>query len=146
MKTLRIALQALAVIAISTSSAQARIDWTAQAAHVVEAAGLRDDAAQAALGLVRMAMIEASRHSRNGANGANGSSVPDHHAAAAYVAAYAVLECLFPKWRPGLEGALAVDLADFPETDEKAAALAHGRRIATQLLHATPCGRDPDAY
>lgn len=146
MKNIRIALQALAVIAISMSSAQARIDWTTQAIDVVEAAGLKGDSAREALGLVRTAMLEASHNSGNGGNGGNGASGLDYHAAAAYVAAYAVLECLFPTWRPRLESALAVDLADLPETDEKATALVHGRRIATQLLHATPCGRDAGAY
>ena len=67
----------------------------------------------------------------------------DYGAASAAVAAYVVLECLFPEREPDLAVTLAVKLADFPETDAKAAALAHGRRLATEMLGAR-CPRDTD--
>lgn len=54
--------------------------------------------------------------------------------AAAAVAAYVVLEHLFPEQQADLEVKLAVVLADVPESQAKADALARGRRVATELL------------
>ena len=140
MKTTSIAVHVSAVLAISIVSANAGVNWTAQAKDAIAGAALQRDAAESALALVRTAMSEASK--QGAGNGNNGSTaVVDHHAAAASVAAYVILECLFPERRPRLGIALAVDLADFPETDQKAVALAEGRRAATELLRssAQPC-------
>lgn len=89
---------------------------------------------------VRTAMAAITLASVASAHAARDAQL-DYGPAAAAVAAYVVLECLVPEREPELAVALAVRLADFPETDAKAAALAHGRRVATEML-ATKCPRE----
>lgn len=145
MKTTAIAMQAFAALAISISSADDRLDWNAHARNAIATARLEGGAAESAQALVRAAMSEASK--RGNANGANGATATDHDVAAASVAAYVILECLFPEQQPALEAELAVALADFPETRQKAVALSAGRSAATDLLRSKSqaCGTNLQA-
>ena len=114
----------LAVSMLAVGSAHAATDWSTHARNAVETARLSGEASRQALALVDTAMRKA------------------HDPAAAAVAAYVVLECLFPDQEPALVAELAVSLSHYPETQEKADALAHGRRVATAMLRssATTCG------
>lgn len=140
MKTTAIALQACAVLAISIASADARLDWSSHAENAIATARLEGAAAESALALVRTAMSKAS--GQGNGNGATGAAATGHHVAATSVAAYVILACLFPGQQPALEAELAVTLADFAETRQKADALAEGRRAASELLRsaARSCG------
>ena len=88
---------------------------------------------------VRIALLAGAFASIPGARAARDNPI-DYGPAAMAVATYVVLECLFPEREPDHAVKLAVRLADFPETDAKAAALAHGRRVATEAL-GTKCYR-----
>ena len=140
MKATAIAVQTLAVLAISIASAHARLDWDAHARNAVAIARLQQPIGESVLALVRAAMSQVSRSGTG--NGTNAAHALDYNTAAASLAAYVILECLFPDQQPGLEYELAVTLADFPETQQKADALVQGRQVATEVLRsaAQVCG------
>lgn len=122
-------------LAICIGSAEARVDWIRNAEDAIRIARLDPVAARSAMSIVRAAMAQ--------------TEPVAYREAAASLAAFIVLECMFPERQAQLETDLAVDLADYPETDMKAAALAQGRRMGNELL-ASPglaCGhrRDFDA-
>ena len=81
--------------------------------------------------LVQAAMRTAAAPASGNRPGGGGDALSR---AAAAVAAYVVLERLYPEQQEDLEVKLAVVLADVPESQAKADALAHGRRVATELL------------
>ena len=109
------------------------IDWNARAVRACGVGRTVPGECQGHIALVRDAMTAASQaYGRNGGNGnGHGESLVD---AARAVAAYVVLERLYPDAQEGLEMELAASLASFPESQAKADALAAGRRAAESLL------------
>src|SRR5688572_14919163 len=77
-----------------------------------------------------------------GGNGnGNGTSDSAHHErreAAVAIAAFAVLESLYPAQREHLDSHLALAFERIPETAAKAEGAALGRRIATEILATSP--------
>lgn len=122
---------------LSSWSAEAQpIDWIERARVACSQAGDPPAGCERGISLVRAAM-GAARGASNGANGSNGSG--GHAAllaAAEGVAAYVVLERLYPDQQAEFEARLAVALSDIEESQAKADALAKGRRAATELLGA----------
>lgn len=129
----------LAALALAFVTSAARADatarWTAIAADTARHAQADPVAAERVLAVVREAMATA-RSAGNG-NG-NGDGDPaagtESRDAAVAVAAFAVLETLYPAQRENLEAELAITFSRIPETDAKAQGAAHGRRIAAELL------------
>jgi len=70
----------------------------------------------------------------NGSDGGNGATQISLANAARAVAAYVVLEHFYPDEQPGLEADLAIALADIPESQAKADALAAGRRAGEAMI------------
>jgi len=133
----------IAALALALSCAVAQADmtgnWTAVARLTIHTAG--EPAAQSARGaqLVQEAMLRADQAARsaNGTgNSARGESTQRREAAVA-IAAYAVLEHLYPEQQVDLEVKLAVALADLPENAAKAEGLVIGRRSAAEVLGST---------
>lgn len=136
MKTTRLnALAAGIALALAALSARADVaaQWTSIATETVRQALEAPAAAQRGLAAVREAMSAV----RAGGNG-NGSSAADDQRrdSATAVAAFAVLEALYPAQREALEAQLAVTFSHIPETAAKAEGAALGRRIATDVVRA----------
>jgi hypothetical protein len=110
--------------------------WTSIAIDAARDARVSNAAAERGLALVNEAM-RAAAGARDGNGNGNGSSAGHERSdAAAAVAAFAVLEALYPDQRDNLEARLAVTFSRIPETDAKAEGAAAGRRIASELLRA----------
>lgn len=132
------ALIAALALALSCAAAQADMThhWTALARLAIDTAG--EPTAQSARGaqLVHEAMRradQAARSANGSGNNAGGNSTQRREAAVA-IAAYAILEQLYPEQQIDLEAKLAVSLADLPENAAKAEGLVIGRRAATEVL------------
>jgi hypothetical protein len=106
------------------------MDWIEQAQSACRSAKQSAPQCETSTAFVRRAM-EAVR--ANGGNGSNGGHSP-LEAAARSVAAYVVLEALYPEQQPEFENRLAIALANVPESQAKAEALARGRQVATEML------------
>lgn len=117
--------------------ADVTVQWTSIAADTIRDAKQPSAAAERSLGTV-MEAIAAAKRSGNGSSNGNGGSAADSERrdAAVAVAAFAVLESLYPDQRESLDARLAVTFSYIPETDAKAEGAAMGRRIATELLRA----------
>ena len=130
-------------LAIALASLSVRADvtvqWTSIAAETLRHAQEGAVAAERSLAAVRHAMTTA-RSSENGngngnGNGHGGSAAESQRRdAAVAVAAFAVLETLYPAQREALETQLAVTFSHIPETAAKAEGAAQGRRIAKDVL------------
>lgn len=122
------------ILTTAIGQAHAGVDWTRHAQDAAGSSGLESQSAQGVIALTRVAV---SRAAPGG-----------YRAAAASMAAFVVLECFFPERRLGLEIALAADLADYPETDQKASALQHGRREGEELIRSSgrTCGAFVEGY
>jgi len=133
---------AFALLACACLGARADVmaQWTSIAVDAARDARVSSAAAERGLALVNEAMRAAAgaRDGNGNGNGnGNGSSAGHERSdAAAAVAAFAVLEALYPDQRDNLEARLAVTFSRIPETDAKAEGAAAGRRIASELLRA----------
>jgi hypothetical protein len=125
-------------LSLFSASAAMAADWIARTHEACSVAGDAGSKCDNAVTLVRAAMA-AAVPATSGGNG-NGNGTSAHHAldeaAAAAVAAYVVLERLYPEQQPEFEMRLAIALADVPESQAKADALARGRRVASEILAA----------
>jgi len=112
-------------------------DWIAQAQAACTFAKQSPAQCESATAIVRRAM-DATRNANGNGNGSHGSNGGHSQLemAAQAVAAYVVLESLYPEQQPEFENRLAVVLADIPESQAKADALARGRRVASETLAA----------
>jgi len=116
----------LSIAAVSTTffvSNALAIDWNDRAARACRQANVASTQCAERAALVRQAMAAASEGQGREFSGA-----------AEALAAYVVLERLYPAAQPGLEVDLAVAAADFPECQAKADAFAAGRRAAESML------------
>ena len=120
------ALLSIAVVPVNAA------DWLDRTVHACTFAQAPSSDCARATQLVRTAMA-AANHAGNGRNGASDHDSVLERAASA-VAAYVVLERHFPDQEPEFERLLAIQLADIPETQQKADALARGRGAAEKLL------------
>jgi hypothetical protein len=121
---------AAALLLLSPWRAEAQpIDWIERARAACSLAGDPPTSCERGISLIRQAM-GAARGASSGTNGSGGNVAL--LAAAEAVAAYVVLERLYPDQRADLEARLAVALADIEESQAKADALARGRRAATE--------------
>lgn len=134
----------IAALALALSSAAAQADmtgnWTAVARLAIHTAG--EPAAQSARGaqLVQEAMRRADQAARsaNGSGNSAGGESTQRREAAVAIAAYAILEHLYPEQQIDLEVKLAVSLADLPENAAKAEGFVIGRRSAAEILGSNP--------
>lgn len=128
---------ALFSIALVSTSAVAT-DWSECAARACRAAKLTDPQCHEQATILRTAMDAAKQafesNDGDGADGGTRSGQVSLASAASAVAAYVVLERFHPEEQPGLEVNLAVMLADIPESQAKARALAAGRRAGESVL------------
>jgi hypothetical protein len=141
---LRLAL-ACAVLTLSSLAARADVaeQWMSIARETIRASPRPAAVAQANLASVRDA-LDAVARSGNGHTNGNGNGHSDGLSKAASerkdagvaVAAFAVLESLYPEQREELESRLAVTFSRIPETDAKAEGAVLGRRIAGEILGA----------
>jgi hypothetical protein len=131
---------AFALLACACLGARADVmaNWTSIAVDAARDARVSTATAERGLALVNEAM-RAAAGVRDGNGNGNGNGSPAGHErsdAAAAVAAFVVLESLYPDQRDDLEARLAVTFSRIPETDAKAEGAAAGRRIASELLRA----------
>lgn len=121
----------IALFALAVAGEAHAVDWIHRARVLSQDSGRPAAEAVRAVALVQNAISDARSASRS--NGGNGGSAQVESATVA-MAAYAVLERLFPERQLDLEIDLAVALADVPESQAKADALVTGRRVAAALL------------
>lgn len=129
----------LAGITIALASAAVRADvtaqWTSIAAHTVRHAAEEPAKAERVLRAVREAVqAAAGRSAANGSGNGGSATEAQRRDAAVAVAAFAVLEILYPAHRESLEAQLAVTFSHIPESDAKAEGAALGRRIANDVV------------
>jgi len=131
----------LVALAITLGSMAAHADvtteWTAIAASSTQDEQSPQTAARN-LGTVQKAVAAAAAAAKNRRNGGNESSsaAANRHDAAVAVAAFAVLERLYPDQRESLEVRLAVSFSHIPENAAKADGAAIGQEVANELLTA----------
>ena len=124
---------------LATAAATARVDtameWNQRAMAAITTAKQSLSEAAKTMVAVQAAMSGAVNALGQG-NGSNtgAHSVESSRSAASAIAAFAILEHLFPDQLPELEVWLAVSLADIPESQAKADALVVGRKAANEIL------------
>lgn len=121
----------------NASAADETARWTTIASEAVREA--KQDPAESvrSLAVVKQAMAAAGGGGNgNGHGNGGGQSHAEHRDAAVAVAAFAVLETLYPAQREHLETQLAIALSHIPETAAKAEGAALGRRLATEIVGA----------
>lgn len=127
-------LRTLVALAITLGSLAARADvtaeWAAIAASSAQEARQSPQAAARSLRTVQEAIAKAAAAARNGSPG----STAERHDAAVAVAAFAVLEHLYPDQRENLEARLAVSFSRIPESAAKADGAAIGRMVTNEML------------
>lgn len=128
-------LRTLVALAITLGSLAARADvtaeWAAIAASSAQEARQSPQAAARSLRTVQEAIAKAAAAAAR--NGSPGSTAERHDAAVA-VAAFAVLEHLYPDQRENLEARLAVSFSRIPESAAKADGAAIGRMVTNEML------------
>ncbi len=141
MKTKALAVSLLLATAALAVRAETVTEWDRRAARASATANQPVEEAARTIAMVRAAIADAIAPA-NGSNGGNGATGPvprgTVRSAAAAMAAFAVLEHVFPDQLPDLEVVLAVNLADVPESQEKADALVRGRKAAAEILARMP--------
>ena len=137
---------AVVVSGLGLANAHAGFDWARAAEEAATSSGLAMDRAEQVKSITRLAVAPSSRRTPEISSGA--PKPLDYRGASASMAAFVVLECFFPERRAGHEVGLAVDLADYPETDQKALALVEGRRRGEELIRSSggPCRPATDGY
>jgi hypothetical protein len=127
-------LRTLVVLAITLGSLAARADvtaeWAAIAASSAQEARQSPQAAARSLRTVQEAIAKAAAAARNASPGA----AAERHDAAVAVAAFAVLEHLYPDQRESLEARLAISFSRIPENAAKADGAAIGRLVTNEML------------
>jgi hypothetical protein len=121
-------------LSLFCASAATAADWIALTEQACTTAGEAPLKCASSLALVRTAMSAAAPTTDGGGNGNGASGHPMLDEGASAVAAYVMLEHLYPDQQPEFEMRLAVALSDIPESQAKADALERGRRAATQIL------------
>jgi hypothetical protein len=131
------------VLALSSTAVLGDVTakWTSISESTVREAREAPAAAQRGLAAAKDAMLaarNASKESGNGHGNGNGGSAANsqRHDAAIAVAAYAVLESLYPAQGETLASQLAISLSYIPETNAKAEGAALGRRVGTGIVRA----------
>lgn len=129
----------LATLAIALGSTCANADvsarWSNIAAETSRDAHEAPAVAERNIAAVRKAMAAAGAAGNGNGNGnAGGKARAERRDAAVAVAAFAVLETLYPAQRESLEAQLAVTLSYVPETSAKAQGAAEGRRMAMEVM------------
>lgn len=132
-------LRMLIALAIGCSSFAAQADVTTEwvAIALSSTHDARQSARAAAPGLRTVheavsAAASAAKNRHSGRHEAPGAAAQRHDAAVA-VAAFAILEHLYPEQREGLEWRLAVTFSRIPETAAKAEGAAIGRNVANEI-------------
>lgn len=113
-------------------------EWMAIAASSAREAKQSPEAAAISLRSAQEAAAAAAARARNGNIGGkevSGAAAQRHDAAVA-VAAFAVLQHLYPDQRESLETRLAVSFSRIPESAAKAEGAAIGRRVASEFVAA----------
>lgn len=127
-------LRTLVALVITLGSLAARADvtteWMAIAASSAQEARQSPQAAARSLRTVREAIAKAAAATRNGSP----TAAAERHDAAVAVAAFAVLEHLYPDQRESLEARLAVSFSRIPENAAKADGAAIGRMVTNEML------------
>jgi hypothetical protein len=135
-------LRTLVALAITFGSlaahADATTEWVAIAASSAQEALQPPRTAARSLRTVQAAVDAAAAIARNRRNGRHESpsAAAERHDAAVAVAAFAVLEHLYPDQRDGLEARLAVSFSRIPESAAKADGAVIGREVANKMLAA----------
>lgn len=128
------------LIAVGSISAQADVtdEWTAIAANLAQEARQSPQTAADNLRAMQEAVAAAAAAAKNAHNVRNESPrvAAERHDAAVMIAAFAVLEHLYPNQREGLEASLAVSFSHIPESAAKADGAAIGRMVANAMLAA----------
>jgi hypothetical protein len=129
---------------LSGARADVSEQWTSIALETLRDARAVPEAADRRLATVGQAIIRAlaataaSANGNGNENGAGGLAAQrQRRDAAVAVAAFAVLESLYPEQREQLETRLALAFSYIPETLAKAEGAALGRRIANEVLAAS---------
>lgn len=125
-------------IALACFAAYADVsaEWRSIAAHTIRNARASPDASERDLAIVMHAMAAAQRGANGQSNGSGRPSWAEGQDAAVAVAAFAVLEALYPDQREDLESRLAITFSHIPETAAKAEGASLGRRTAQEALRA----------
>lgn len=108
--------------------------WTAVACNTVRSAQEAPAAAEQRLGAALEAIAAARRGERANGTGGDPKAASEHRDAAIAVAAFAVLESLYPDERESLEAELAVSMSFIAETQAKADGAQLGRRLANEIV------------
>jgi hypothetical protein len=135
-------LRTLIVLTLTLATPGAHADmtteWVAIATNSTQRAQQAPEAAAPSLRTVQEAVAAAAAAARNRHNIGNESSTAaaERHDAAVAVAAFAVLEHLYPDQRDSLEARLAVSFSRIPESAAKADGAVIGREVANKMLAA----------
>lgn len=124
-------------IGIGSFAAQADVttEWVAIALSSTHDARQSAQAAAPGLRAVQEAASAAASAAKDRHSGRNEAprAAAERHDAAVAVAAFAILEHLYPEQRDGLEWHLAVTFSRIPETAAKAEGAAIGRKVANEI-------------
>lgn len=129
-------LRTLALLALALGHGIAHADATTEWVSIASNSTLQ--AAAPALRMVREAASTAAAAAKSRHDGATESAdaAAERHDAAVAVAAFVVLEHLYPEQREDLEWRLAVSFSRIPESAAKADGAAIGRKVALDTLAA----------
>jgi hypothetical protein len=121
---------------LGSTAAQADVGtrWTAVACNTVRSAQEAPAAAERRLAAALEAISAARRGEGENGNGGSPKALSEHRDAAVAVAAFAVLESLYPDERESLEADLAVSMSFIAETQAKADGARLGRRLASEIV------------
>ena len=130
----RLAVAVAFCLAALPTRADVTAKWSSIAADAVRAARENPASADRSLAAVRDAMAAARGSGNGNGNGHVSAADSERRDAAQSVAAFAVLEALYPEQRENFEMELAIAFSRIPETAAKAEGAALGRRIAAETI------------